>query len=80
MTERIPWSDLNALQVVGVVGFMNSRLDIPSSIDPQIASIISECWTSNSEDRPSFKDMIPKLADLLVQASGGGLNRAGSQT
>ncbi|XP_041994499.1 probable serine/threonine-protein kinase drkD isoform X1 [Salvia splendens] len=80
MTERIPWSDLNALQVVGVVGFMNSRLDIPSSIDPQIASIISECWTSNSEDRPSFKDMIPKLANLLVQASGGGLNRAGSQT
>ncbi|XP_047941918.1 serine/threonine-protein kinase EDR1-like isoform X3 [Salvia hispanica] len=80
MTERIPWSDLNALQVVGVVGFMNSRLDIPSSIDPQIASIISECWTSKSEDRPSFKDMIPKLANLLVQASGGGLNRAGSQT
>ncbi|KAL1559810.1 putative serine/threonine-protein kinase drkD isoform X1 [Salvia divinorum] len=79
MTEQIPWSDLNALQVVGVVGFMNSRLDIPSNIDPQISSIISECWTSNSEDRPSFKDMIPKLANLLVQASGGGLNRAGSQ-
>ncbi|XP_057763990.1 serine/threonine-protein kinase CTR1 isoform X2 [Salvia miltiorrhiza] len=79
ITERIPWVDLNSLQVVGVVGFMNSRLDIPNNIDPHISSIISECWTSNPEDRPSFKDMIPKLANLVVQASGGGLTRGASQ-
>ncbi|XP_042055626.1 probable serine/threonine-protein kinase SIS8 [Salvia splendens] len=79
MTERIPWSNLNAVQVVGAVGFTNSRLDIPHNVDPQIASIISECWASNPEDRPSFKDMIPKLEKLLVQASGGGVTRAASQ-
>ncbi|XP_047951203.1 serine/threonine-protein kinase STY8 [Salvia hispanica] len=79
MTELIPWSNLNAVQVVGAVGFANSRLDIPHNVDPQIASIISECWASNPEDRPSFKDMIPKLEKLLVQASGGGVTRAASQ-
>ncbi|XP_042051130.1 uncharacterized protein LOC121796346 [Salvia splendens] len=65
--------------VVGAVGFTNSRLDIPHNVDPQIATIISECWASNPEDRPSFKDMIPKLENLLVQASGGGVTRAASE-
>lgn len=32
------------LQVIGAVGFMNNRLEIPEDVDPQWASIIEGCW------------------------------------
>ncbi|XWS55771.1 hypothetical protein CRYUN_Cryun09bG0029300 [Craigia yunnanensis] len=35
MTVSIPWNNLNSLQVVGVVGFMDRRLDLPEGLDPQ---------------------------------------------
>ncbi|KAL6584455.1 hypothetical protein OROMI_003744 [Orobanche minor] len=44
MTQSIPWSDLNSLQFVGVVGFMDSILDIPEAMDPRISSVINYCW------------------------------------
>lgn len=31
-------------KVVGVVGFMDRRLDLPEGLDPQVASIIHDCW------------------------------------
>lgn len=31
-------------KVVGVVGFMDRRLDLPEGLDPHISSIIKECW------------------------------------
>jgi hypothetical protein len=35
---------MNAMQVVGAVGFQNRRLDIPDNIDPAIAEIIVQSW------------------------------------
>lgn len=35
---------LGILQVIGAVGFMNNRLEIPKDIDPRWASIIESCW------------------------------------
>ena len=32
------------LQVIGAVGFMNQRLDIPKEVDLRWASIIESCW------------------------------------
>lgn len=31
-------------KVVGVVGFMDKRLELPDGLDPQVASIIQDCW------------------------------------
>ena len=31
-------------KVVGVVGFMDRRLDLPEGLDPQVASVIHDCW------------------------------------
>lgn len=39
-----PWEGMNAMQVVGAVGFQNRRLDIPDNTDPAIAEIIAKCW------------------------------------
>ncbi|XP_075477092.1 uncharacterized protein LOC142518233 isoform X1 [Primulina tabacum] len=70
MTECVPWSNFNPLQVVGVVGFMDHRLDLPKNIDPRVSSIISDCWQSNPENRPSFEDIIRKMADLVRSGAG----------
>ncbi|KAK4338380.1 hypothetical protein RND71_042867 [Anisodus tanguticus] len=32
------------LKVVGVVCFMDGRLDIPQKIDPRVSAIIVDCW------------------------------------
>ncbi|KAL8170638.1 hypothetical protein V2J09_022442 [Rumex salicifolius] len=65
MTVSIPWNDLNPIQVVGVVGFMDRRLDMPEGLDPRIASLITDCWQSKPEQRPSFQDIIHRMTGLL---------------
>lgn len=70
MTVSIPWNDLNSVQVVGVVGFMDRRLDIPVSVDPRIASIITDCWQSKPENRPSFQDIIHMMTALFQNIQG----------
>lgn len=32
------------LQVVGIVGFMDHRLDIPEHLDPKLVSVMQDCW------------------------------------
>ncbi|KAG5240270.1 serine/threonine-protein kinase pakF [Salix suchowensis] len=66
-TEKIPWDNLNSMQVIGAVGFMDKRLDIPKDVDPQWASIIESCWHSDSRCRPTFQELLEKLRDLLRQ-------------
>ncbi|CAI5460997.1 unnamed protein product [Closterium sp. Yama58-4] len=43
-TMQRPWRGLNAMQVVGAVGFQQRRLDIPASVDPAVSGIIRACW------------------------------------
>ncbi|KAI5601543.1 hypothetical protein POPTR_001G108900v4 [Populus trichocarpa] len=56
MTVPIPWIKLDSLEVAGVVGFMDRRLVLPESLDPMVATIISDCWrsytSSDPEERP----------------------------
>ncbi|KAI3925807.1 hypothetical protein MKX01_003366 [Papaver californicum] len=75
MTESIPWTELNSLQVVGVVGFMDRRLDIPETLDPRLASIIEDCWRSEPGSRPSFQELIPRMTELIQKFSTGAVQR-----
>ncbi|XP_019174792.1 PREDICTED: RGS domain-containing serine/threonine-protein kinase A [Ipomoea nil] len=68
-TEKIPWENLNTMQVIGAVGFMNQRLDIPKDVDPQWASIIGSCWHSEPQCRPSFQELMDKFKDLQRQCA-----------
>nr|GEV10680.1 dual specificity protein kinase splA-like [Tanacetum cinerariifolium] len=63
-TEKIPWDTLNSMQVIGAVGFMNQRLDIPQDVDPQWASLIESCWCSEPQSRPTFQEILDKLKEL----------------
>ncbi|XVF13192.1 hypothetical protein REPUB_Repub08aG0186900 [Reevesia pubescens] len=69
MTVSIPWNNLNSLQVVGVVGFMDRRLDLPEGLDPQVASLIHDCWRSDPENRPSFEDIINRMTGIVPKSA-----------
>ena len=45
-THKVPWTEMNSMQVVGAVGFQGRRLTIPDRVDPVVAEIISNCWDS----------------------------------
>ncbi|WCJ23309.1 protein kinase family protein [Euphorbia peplus] len=66
-TEKIPWDNLNSMQVIGAVGFMNQRLEIPKDVDPQWSSIIESCWHSDPQSRPTFHELLDKFRDLQRQ-------------
>lgn len=66
-TQKIPWEHLNAMQVIGAVGFMNQRLDIPEDVDSRWTSIIESCWDSDPQKRPSFQELLEKLKDMQRQ-------------
>ncbi|KAG2302849.1 hypothetical protein Bca4012_061179 [Brassica carinata] len=59
VTEKIPWENLNAMQVIGAVGFMNQRLEVPKDVDPQWISLMESCW-----HRPTFQQVMEKLREL----------------
>ncbi|XP_010486178.1 PREDICTED: mitogen-activated protein kinase kinase kinase YODA-like [Camelina sativa] len=63
-TEKIPWETLNSMQVIGAVGFMNQRLEIPKDIDPRWISLMESCWHSDTKLRPTFQELMEKLRDL----------------
>ncbi|XP_019100327.1 PREDICTED: LOW QUALITY PROTEIN: tyrosine-protein kinase ABL1-like [Camelina sativa] len=63
-TEKIPWENLNSMQVIGAVCFMNQRLEIPKDIDPTWISLVESCWHSDTKLRPTFQELMDKLRDL----------------
>lgn len=67
VTQKIPWENLNSIQVIGAVGFMNQRLELPTDVDPQWASIVQSCWESEPQSRPSFHELVDRLRDHLRQ-------------
>ncbi|KAL8490542.1 hypothetical protein ACS0TY_022531 [Phlomoides rotata] len=69
VTHKIPWDNLNSMQVIGAVGFMNQRLEIPKDVEPQWVSIIESCWHSEPQLRPSFQELVEKLKDMQKQCA-----------
>ncbi|KAJ4951106.1 hypothetical protein NE237_027938 [Protea cynaroides] len=62
MSESVPWAHLNSLQVIGVFGFMDRRLDVPGALDPDVSSIIHDCWQR-------IRDLIQTAAATAAVAS-----------
>ncbi|KAI3988613.1 hypothetical protein MKX01_026977 [Papaver californicum] len=68
-TQMIPWGTLNSFQVIGAVGFMDQRLDIPKDTDPDWASLIESCWHSEPKCRPTFERLLGHLKVLQKRYS-----------
>ncbi|KAK9058912.1 hypothetical protein SSX86_023760 [Deinandra increscens subsp. villosa] len=69
-TGKIPWENLNSMQVIGAVGFMNQHLEIPNDVDPQWASLIENCWSREPQSRLTFKEILINLKDLQKKFKG----------
>lgn len=63
-TMQQPWGGMNAMQVVGAVGFQHRRLEIPDDMDPVIADIIRRCWDTDPKLRPTFAEIMATLKPL----------------
>ncbi|GJU85709.1 PAS domain-containing protein tyrosine kinase family protein [Tanacetum coccineum] len=63
-TSKIHWDNLNAMQIIGAVGFMNQWLEILKDLNPQWASLIESCWSSEPQSSPTFQEILIKLKDL----------------
>ncbi|KAG2321857.1 hypothetical protein Bca4012_057782 [Brassica carinata] len=74
-TLQQPWGRMNAMQVVGAVGFQHRRLDIPDFVDPAIAELISKCWQTDSKLRPSFAEIMVTLKRLQRPVTGSNIPR-----
>ncbi|KAJ4956765.1 hypothetical protein NE237_013548 [Protea cynaroides] len=70
VTEKIPWDNLNSMQVIGAVGFMNQRLEIPKDLDPQWTSIMESCWHSDPQCRPTFQELLERCIGCKPVAEG----------
>ncbi|GJP44618.1 hypothetical protein CLOM_g3991 [Closterium sp. NIES-68] len=63
-TMQRPWRGLNAMQVVGAVGFQQRRLVIPGSVDPAVSKVIGACWAEKPSERPSFSEIVHELKEI----------------
>lgn len=65
VTGERPWSKCqNRAQVIGAVGYNKQRLELPNDLQPQVASLITDCWMEAPAQRPSFAEVLDRLAVL----------------
>ena len=63
--RKIPFQDLTAAQVIGIVGYGGKRLQISSYCPPHLSGIIRRCLVrDNSELRPAFHQLVQDLDSL----------------
>eukprot|EP01026_Neomeris_dumetosa_P022591 TRINITY_DN1944_c0_g1_i1.p1 TRINITY_DN1944_c0_g1~~TRINITY_DN1944_c0_g1_i1.p1 ORF type:complete len:811 (-),score=98.36 TRINITY_DN1944_c0_g1_i1:1790-4222(-) len=71
LTKQVPWNNVgNGLQVFVMVALNRAKLEIPSTIDGkevdrQLVDLIGWCWTDEPNDRPSFKQVIVELMQII---------------
>ena len=64
-TNQQPWKQLReAFAIVSLVGFQHERLPLPPDLDPQVSSLISDCWREEPGQRPLFTEVLQRLSQL----------------
>ncbi|DBA75450.1 TPA: hypothetical protein ACH3X1_010707 [Trebouxia sp. C0004] len=63
-TGQEPWSDKNAMQVVGAVGWGNAQLPLTGDMQPVLQGLIQSCW-GQPQDRPGFGEIIAILKPMV---------------
>ena len=64
-TNREPWKQLReAFAIVSLVGFHHERLPLPPDLDPDVYSLISDCWKEEPGQRPTFAEVFQRLSQM----------------
>jgi len=71
VVRRVPYHGLEAKEVLRSVADLNRdepfRPAMPDNMPEEVASLIRECWAPLREDRPSFAEVVERLAVLPSQ-------------
>lgn len=63
--RKIPFQDLSAAQVIGIVGYGGKRLQISACCPPQVRTLLQRCLIRDKIDiRPSFAKLAAELNGL----------------
>lgn len=63
LTGRIPWSDLNSIQVIARVGFKNQQLPRPDHPNEVLINLMESCMDHDPSKRPTFGEILTILDD-----------------
>lgn len=64
-----PYRHLETSRVIKEVARNGLRPERPTYCHPQLFKIMSQCWSHNSDDRPTFKNLVSQLDALLLSAN-----------
>jgi hypothetical protein len=69
---------LNRLQIARMVAIEGARPKIPNSVLARARALIEHCWADGPDDRPTFKEIVDRLAEMQfkVTADGNSVNVA----
>ncbi|GLC65734.1 hypothetical protein PLESTF_000334100 [Pleodorina starrii] len=65
LTGQAPWADLNAMQVVGAVGFARRSLPDPAEGDAVLLRLCKACRAFEPSQRPTFAQVVESLESHL---------------
>ena len=65
LTEQIPWKDKNTVNVALMVS-QNKRPEIPGHCPVELKKLITACWNQDPSKRPSFAQIVRRLAQKMV--------------
>ena len=64
VTVEQPWKGLRPEQVVFAMGGGGQSLHLSSKLQPEVSSLIQDCWHPQPHARPSFAVIIERLSQL----------------
>ncbi|GIL59368.1 hypothetical protein Vafri_14252 [Volvox africanus] len=76
LTGQPPWADLNAMQVVGAVGYAKRSLPDPPEGDAVLLQLCKTCRAYEPAQRPTFAQVVESLESHLNPSSA--LSRSGA--
>jgi serine/threonine protein kinase len=68
LVGRPPWPNLAGVDAVRKASVEGDRPNIPRDVDQRVQDLLKECWDENASVRPSFKRIIPVLANYSYDA------------
>jgi serine/threonine-protein kinase CTR1 len=66
VTGRPAYMGLQQAEVCSMVA-AGERAPIPSTVPPEVAAIIQDCWAQDPDDRPPFSTVLPQLEMVVLE-------------
>uniref|UniRef100_A0A915EG44 CRIB domain-containing protein n=1 Tax=Ditylenchus dipsaci TaxID=166011 RepID=A0A915EG44_9BILA len=63
----MPWEGYSGAQILTAIDQQHKKLDWPQACPADFYKIMCECWSHQPEARPTFEDLIQKLAQIMPQ-------------